>query len=200
MEFMMKQEIVIPRREKLLNSLKELDAVILFAEREAKLEKFKQDNNFLYLTGLNAPNAIYFGFKSGNGNREYLFIQRNDPERVVWEGKKLEVEEARERSGINNVIYLDEFEAMLSMFCPMINRIYSNIGQQELNAPISYAMFRLQPVRERYPQIAIQCVTEVISPLRKVKDDWEIMQLQRAIDVTGKGIIDILETAGAGMM
>lgn len=200
MEFMMKQEIVIPRREKLLNSLKELDAVILFAEREAKLEKFKQDNNFLYLTGLNAPNAIYFGFKSGNGNREYLFIQRNDPERVVWEGKKLEVEEARERSGINNVIYLDEFEAMLSMFCPMINRIYSNIGQQELNAPISYAMFRLQPVRERYPQIAIQCVTKVISPLRKVKDDWEIMQLQRAIDVTGKGIIDILETAGAGMM
>ncbi|MCK9556744.1 MAG: Xaa-Pro aminopeptidase [Candidatus Cloacimonetes bacterium] len=196
----MKQEIVIPRREKLLDSLKEFDSVILFAEREAKLEKYKQDNNFLYLTGLEIPNAIYFGLKTGNGNRECLFIQRNDPDRIVWEGKKMEKDEAAEISGIRNVMYLDEFECFLSDYCPVIYRIYSNIGQQVLNAPLSYAMFRLQPVRERYPQIAIQCITEVMMPLRKVKSDWEVVQLQRAIDITGKGIIDILESAQAGMM
>lgn len=200
MEYRMNQEITRPRREKLLNSLKEMDAVILFAALEVKLEKYKQENNFLYLTGLNTPNAIYFGIKGLRGNTEYLFIQRNDPEREVWEGKKMTVEEAKEQSGVPNVAYLDEFENLLSAYCPAINRIFSNIGNQALNAPLSYAMFRLQPVRERYPQIAIQCITEVITPLRKVKSDWEIMQLQRAIDITGKGIMDIWESAEAGMM
>ena len=79
-------------------------------------------------------------------------------------------------------------------------RIYSNIGHQAINAPLSYAMFRLKPIKERYPQIAIQCITEKISPLRKIKSEWEIMQLQKAIDVTGKGILDIWENAQAGMM
>jgi len=196
----MKAEIVSPRRENLLGSLADMDAVVLFAAREAKLEKFKQENNFLYLTGIEAPNAIYFGYKTAKTNVEYLFIQRSDPEREVWEGKKLSKEEAATESGITRTHYLDEFEAILSLYCPSINRIFSNIGVQALDAPLSYAMYRLQPVKERYPQIAIQCITEVISPLRKVKSEWEIMQLQKAIDVTGKGILDIWENAESGMM
>jgi Xaa-Pro aminopeptidase len=177
-----------------------MDAVVLFAAREAKLEKFKQENNFLYLTGIEAPNAIYFGYKTAKTNVEYLFIQRSDPEREVWEGKKMSKEEAATESGISRTHYLDEFEAILSLYCPSINRIFSNIGVQALDAPLSYAMYRLQPVKERYPQIAIQCITEVISPLRRVKSEWEIMQLQKAIDVTGKGILDIWENAESGMM
>lgn len=196
----MKAEIVSPRRENLLGSLADMDAVVLFAAREAKLEKFKQENNFLYLTGIEAPNAIYFGYKTAKTNVEYLFIQRSDPEREVWEGKKMSKEEAATESGIARTHYLDEFEAILSLYCPSINRIFSNIGVQALDAPLSYAMYRLQPVKERYPQIAIQCITEVISPLRKVKSEWEIMQLQKAIDVTGKGILDIWENAESGMM
>ena len=196
----MKAEIVSPRRENLLGSLADMDAIVLFAAREAKLEKFKQENNFLYLTGIEAPNAIYFGYKTAKTNVEYLFIQRSDPEREVWEGKKLSKEEAATESGITRTHYLDEFEAILSLYCPSINRIFTNIGVQALDAPLSYAMYRLQPVKERYPQIAIQCITEVISPLRKVKSEWEIMQLQKAIDVTGKGILDIWENAESGMM
>jgi Xaa-Pro aminopeptidase len=196
----MKAEIVSPRRENLLGSLADMDAVVLFAAREAKLEKFKQENNFLYLTGIEAPNAIYFGYKTAKTNVEYLFIQRSDPEREVWEGKKMSKEEAATESGISRTHYLDEFEAILSLYCPSINRIFSNIGVQALDAPLSYAMYRLQPVKERYPQIAIQCITEVISPLRRVKSEWEIMQLQKAIDVTGKGILDIWENAESGMM
>ncbi|MCK9335101.1 MAG: aminopeptidase P N-terminal domain-containing protein, partial [Candidatus Cloacimonetes bacterium] len=119
----MKPEIVSPRREKLLSSLQDMDAVILFAAREAKLEKFSQENNFLYLTGLETPNAIYFGINSNHSNVEYLFIQRSDPEREVWEGKKTTPEEAKAQSGITNVVFLDEFDGIISNWCPAINRI-----------------------------------------------------------------------------
>ncbi|MCB5268397.1 MAG: M24 family metallopeptidase, partial [Candidatus Cloacimonetes bacterium] len=85
-------------------------------------------------------------------------------------------------------------------YCPAINRIHANIGAQVLDLPLSYPMFRLLPVRERYPQIAIHCITDIMTPLRKVKSDWEIQQIQRAIDITGKGIVDIMEAAQPGMM
>lgn len=196
---MMNQEQSHTRREKLHAAMQSGDAVVLFAALEENLKQFRQDNNFLYVSGLESPNAIYFAFKSNNPV-EYLFIQRSIPEREVWEGKKLSVEDAKEQSGIQNVLFLDEFEGILSTYCPNILRIHANIGAQPLNMPPSYPMFRLHPVRERYPQIAIHCITELITPLRKVKSDWEIQQLQRAIDITGKGIVDILESAQAGMM
>lgn len=195
----MKHEQVQARREKLFAAMQSGDAVILFANLEEKLKKFKQDNNFLYLTGLACPDAVYMAFK-GTAASEFLFIQRGIPEREVWEGKKMTVEEAREISGIENVLYQDQFEGVLSQYCPAIYRIHANIGAQELDRPLSYPMFRLLPVRQRYPQIAIQCVTEIMTPLRKVKSDWEIQQMQRAIDVTGKGIIDIMQSAQPGMM
>jgi Xaa-Pro aminopeptidase len=195
----MKHEQVQARREKLFAAMQSGDAVILFANLEEKLKKFKQDNNFLYLTGLACPDAVYMAFK-GAAASEFLFIQRGIPEREVWEGKKMTVEEAREISGIENVLYQDQFEGVLSQYCPAIYRIHANIGAQELDRPLSYPMFRLLPVRQRYPQIAIQCVTEIMTPLRKVKSDWEIQQMQRAIDVTGKGIIDIMQSAQPGMM
>ena len=195
----MNREITMPRREKLLASLSENEAVVVFAATVGKLEKFKQENNFLYLTGLNIPDAIYFGMKGAKGNVEHLFIQRGIPEREVWEGKMMDLGTAAEISGIRAPKYLDEFEGILGSHCPMIEQIHANIGNLELSRPLSYAMFRLTSVRERYPQIRITDVSEVITPLRKIKSDWEIQQMQRAIDVTGKGIMDIWESAQVGM-
>lgn len=196
----MNQDICKPRREALFELMKINDALILFAARQGQLEKFKQDNNFLYLTGLDIPHAIYLAFKGQNAISEFLFIEHSNPEREVWEGKKMGKNEAAEISGISRVLFLEDFYPILSQYCPLISHIYSNIGVQTLDMPLSYPMFRLIPVRERYPQIGIHCITELITPLRKVKSDWEIAQLQRAIDVTGKGIMDIWENARPGMM
>lgn len=195
----MNQEQNRIRREQLHAAMQPQDAVILFAAREEKLTKFKQDNNFLYITGLHCPNAIYLACKDASV-KEYIFITRGDPEREVWDGKKMTVDEAQMGSGIAQVKYLDEFEGILSLHCASIKCIHANIGEQDLLSPLSYAMHRLLPVRERFPQIIIQDITQLITPLRKVKSEWEILQLQRAIDITGKGIIDILESAQPGMM
>ena len=47
----MTAEVTIPRRKKLFSTLEEKEAIIIFADEEVKLEKFKQDNDFLYVTG-----------------------------------------------------------------------------------------------------------------------------------------------------
>lgn len=175
------------------------EACIIFANQAENLRKFSQDNNFLYFTGLNIPNAILVLIKSADAVQEMLFIERGIPEREVWDGKKMTKDEAQEFSEIRRVLYLDEYDATMSMWCPMLNKIHANIGFVALDQPLNYALYRLEPLRIRFPQIQIADITPLITPLRKIKDAWEIEQMQKAIDITGEGILDIIRQARASM-
>jgi len=196
----MTAEITAPRRERLAALLSDGEYVIVFANTQGKLQKFSQDKNFLYLTGLNHPELIYVAGKFGSRFNDMLFIERSDPERIVWEGEKLDAKEATRISGIKQVRYLDEFYPTLSGMCPLIKVIHANLGFAGLNQPPTLAMHMLQPIRDRQPQIQIKQLNDLITPLRKIKDNWEVKQLQKAIDITGQGIEDIVSSATAGMM
>jgi Xaa-Pro aminopeptidase len=187
------------RRERLGASMANGEACIIFANQAENLRKFSQDNNFLYFTGLKIPNAILVLIKSADAVQEMLFIERGIPEREVWDGKKMTKDEAQEISEIRRVLYLDEYDATMSMWCPMLNKIHANIGFVALDQPLNYALYRLEPLRIRFPQIQIADITPLITPLRKVKDAWEIEQMQKAIDITGEGILDIIRQARASM-
>ena len=196
----MTAEITAPRRERLAALLSDGEYVIVFANTQGKLQKFSQDKNFLYLTGLNHPELIYVAGKYGSRFNDMLFIERSDPERIVWEGEKLDAKEATRISGIKQVRYLDEFYPTLSGMCPLMQVIHANLGFAGLNQPPTLAMHMLQPIRDRQPQIQIKQLNDLITPLRKIKDNWEVKQLQKAIDITGQGIEDIVTSATAGMM
>lgn len=196
----MTAEITAPRRERLAALLSDGEYVIVFANAQCKLQKFRQDKNFLYLTGLNHPELIYVAGKYGSRFNDMLFIERSDPERIVWEGEKLDAKEATRISGIKQVRYLDEFYPTLSGMCPLMQVIHANLGFAGLNQPPTLAMHMLQPIRDRQPQIQIKQLNDLIAPLRKIKDNWEVKQLQKAIDITGQGIEDIVSSAAAGMM
>ena len=196
----MTAEITAPRRERLAALLSDGEYVIVFANTQGKLQKFSQDKNFLYLTGLNHPELIYVAGKFGSRFNDMLFIERSDPERIVWEGEKLDAKEATRISGIKQVRYLDEFYPTLSGMCPLMQVIHANLGFAGLNQPPTLAMHMLQPIRDRQPQIQIKQLNDLITPLRKIKDNWEVKQLQKAIDITGQGIEDIVSSAAAGMM
>lgn len=196
----MTAEITAPRRERLAALLSDGEYVIVFANAQGKLQKFSQDKNFLYLAGLNHPELIYVAGKFGSRFNDMLFIERSDPERIVWEGEKLDAKEATRISGIKQVRYLDEFYPTLSGMCPLMQVIHANLGFAGLNQPPTLAMHMLQPIRDRQPQIQIKQLNDLITPLRKIKDNWEVKQLQKAIDITGQGIEDIVSSAAAGMM
>ncbi len=196
----MTREITAHRRQQLMEMLNDGDNVILFATPDAKLQKFKQDNIFLYLTGINSPNLIYVCGKHAGKANDMLLIERSDPERIVWEGEKLGSEKAKEISGIERIKFVDEFYSVLTGICDPAKKIYSNLGYVALDRPPSYSMFMLEPVYKRYPHIVIEEVNNLVTPLRKIKSDWEIAQLQKAIDVTGEGILDVFESARVGMM
>ncbi|HPT71367.1 MAG TPA: Xaa-Pro aminopeptidase [Candidatus Cloacimonadota bacterium] len=197
----MNADIVSPRRMKIAEQLEDYQGILVFANSEPTgFYRFIQNNNFLYLTGLEIPYAILVITKFSGLVQESLFIQRNIPERIVWEGEKMSKETAIQKSGITNVQYIDEFSSYISSYGPALKKLYMNLQSSQFNAPLGTAQINAKQLIEHYPQIQVGDMTDLIRPLRCVKNEWEVQQIQRAIDVTAKGISAVYENSHAGMM
>ena len=78
---------------------------------------FRQNSELLYLTGIDQeetfltlapwhPNPAY---------REILFVKNPSPEKIIWFGHRLSKEQARELSGIQNVMFTEQFPTVLQV-------------------------------------------------------------------------------------
>ncbi|HMS11364.1 MAG TPA: aminopeptidase P N-terminal domain-containing protein, partial [Pyrinomonadaceae bacterium] len=65
---------------------------------------FRQENNFVYLTGLKQKGAVFVMTKSGDAVSEFLFLPRRNPVSETWDGKMYSDEEARNISGLRTII------------------------------------------------------------------------------------------------
>ena len=198
----MNSELLKTRREKLKNSLNSGDLVIIFAADEPSgITKFLQNNNFLYLTGLyEVPDAVYICAKLNETLSETLFIQRNIPDRIVWDGEKMYPEEATNISGIEKVKFLDEFDMEMLGFFHSSKKVFVNYGIPHPRKPLNKALLMISKVRERFVQLEFAEVNQLMIPLRQIKDDSEIELLTKAIEITGIGLNSIFKNAKIGMI
>ena len=193
----------IPKRfEKLAEQLNNNEAVILFSNGPAQgVNRFDQDKNFLYFTGLEIPNARLVIAKVADKLTTSLFIERNIPERIVWEGAKMYPEEATEISTIKNVQFIDQFDDALisTLSAYAIKKVHINFETGELNKPLDIRLSYVQELKKRLPNLDVANFINIVGPLRQIKDEFELEQLQKAIDVTREGLDVIFNYAEAGM-
>lgn len=194
----------IPQRfEKLAQQMNNNEAAILFSNREAEggVNRFEQDKNFLYLTGLEIPNARLMIIKVNDKLTSTLFIARNIPERIVWEGAKMYPEEATEISTIESVKFLDEFQSVAASALTMgrIKKVYVNYAPLALDEPLTQRHIFMEKLKQTQPNLMFEDFTEIIRPLRQIKDKFELEQMQKAIDITGEGLDVIFNYSEAGM-
>ncbi|MFA7056061.1 MAG: aminopeptidase P family protein [Candidatus Cloacimonadales bacterium] len=194
----------IPQRfEKLAQQMNNNEAAILFSNREAEggVNRFEQDKNFLYLTGLEIPNARLMIIKVNDKLSSTLFIARNIPERIVWEGAKMYPEEATEISTIESVKFLDEFQSAAANGLAMgrIKKVYVNYVNLALDEPLTQRHIFIEKLKQTQPNLMFEDFNEIIRPLRQIKDKFELEQMQKAIDITGEGLDVIFNYSEAGM-
>ncbi len=189
------------RREKLNDQLDDNQVLIIFAASPSSYPRhFWQDSNFLYFTGLEIPDAVFVLKKVKEKLQTALFIERSIPEMEVWDGKKLSKEEAGKKSGLKNIYYLDEFETKVQFYLSGATKCYINLNDNDLTRPLNRQQLFARKIRDAFPAVQVDNALQKISPLRAVKDKWEIRQMQKAIDVTAKGINRMRQEARAGMM
>jgi len=189
------------RRGKLANSLNSGEIAMVFsAETPHGISTLTQNKNFLYLTGLQEVcEAVYICSKVQDKANEMLFIQRNIPERIVWDGEKMYPAQATEISGINIVKYRDEFYDTLPAFLSTGKKVYANYGISDVGKPLNNVLFNTKKMQDRFPHLSFDDISELITPLRQIKDETEITKMTRAIEITGLGLDSIFHIATADM-
>src|SRR5437588_3103937 len=91
------------------------------------------NSDLFYLTGVEQEQTILLLFPDADDEkqREILFLRQPTPEMETWEGHKLTVEEARTRTGIENVHWLSEFPALFHRLMCECERVYLNSNEHK---------------------------------------------------------------------
>ncbi len=89
---------------------------------------FRQDSDFLYLTGFNEPDAVMV-LVPGRKHGEYiLFCREKDPEQETWNGRRAGQEGAVEYYGADDSFPIDDIDDILPGLLEGVDSIYYTIG------------------------------------------------------------------------
>lgn len=157
--------------------------------------------NFYYMTGLDRQNMIVVLYKKGNDFETTVFIERYDEVKAKWVGAVMLPDEVRNISGISNVSYLDEFDEIFAsiMFNKRIENVYMDFENRDFVA-FGDAFNLSDRISKNYPYIKFINVHNTIAEFRMIKEECEIEKIEKAIDITKKGIYAMMENSKAGMM
>ncbi len=202
----MKKEVFIKNRDNLANLLENNSLVILFAGEavfKSADEKypFTPNRNFYYLTGINEEQHILVMEKQNDELFETMYILRPDEMQEKWTGKTIRDYEAREVSGIEEVKYLDNFHADLNnlLISGNIKNVYLDLERRGFNEELRFPQSFAKNLKKKYADITVKNVYNEIANLRKVKSKEEIEEMQKAMDITTKGVEVLMKNCKPGM-
>ena len=87
-----------------------------------------QNANLFYLTGVDQEETVLVMTIREDGWDEILLLRETNEQIAIWEGARLSQEQARELSGIQDVRWTDEYDALLEA------RIHGLCGSQPASA------------------------------------------------------------------
>lgn len=165
---------------------------------------FEQNSDLFYLTGADQEETILLLFPDAlNPNhREILFVTETSDHIAVWEGAKLDKEQAKETSGIQTVYWLQEFDKVFKDLMSESETIYFNTNEHYRQSVV---------IETREDRFIKKCKQDFIAhkweksfpimeAIRGVKETEELSIIQTACDITNKGFRRILSFVKPGVM
>ena len=193
-------------RKKLSNKIGDSSIAILCSGREVRksadvMYPFFANRNYYYLTGLEEPNAFLVLYNKEGVLEEYLFVEKVSPVRERWYGKRLSDEEITCRSSIQNIYDSSVFAEWLLKFLysTKCSSIYFDIWRYDEADPVSIAEKWAEFVRERFQDIDILNLHEIMTRLRTIKENEEILHMRKAVEITRYAFLQMMKKAKVGM-
>lgn len=201
----MNKDFFIGNRNTLLKSLEDNSILVLYAgeapHRSAdSYHHYTPNRNFYYITGIPREKAIFMLSKKADKVESTIFIERKDPMVEKWVGIKMSAEEAKEASGVENIKYIDEFkEAFAKALTFGFGNLYLDLERPNWDDPVTLEQSFAKETATRYPAVKIKDIYHTICMQRLYKKQEELDCIKYAIDVTNKGIENMMKNAKTGM-
>src|SRR4030095_277996 len=163
--------------------------------------RFRQDSDFLYLTGFEEPEAIAI-VAPAREQKYTLFVRPRDPEREIWDGRRAGVEGAKSEYGADEALPIVEFDEKLNDILDGANKLYYRLGvNPDLDDTIIRQIARMRALNRKPihpPQTIIDPAT-IVHEMRVIKSEEEIELMQRAADIAAEAHCEAMKAARAGM-
>jgi len=164
---------------------------------------FKQQTDLFYLSGLDQEETILLIYPDAPEAhlREIAFVRETSELISIWEGHKYTKEEATAISGIKNVQWTSNFEAILKTLIYSAESIYMLDNEHMRNSSLVETQNDrlVKELKNKYPLHLIGRLAPILNTLRMTKEEAEIKALQTAIDITEKGFRRILNFTKPGV-
>lgn len=196
-------------RKKLMEAMKPNSIALFISNPQIPvsadaLYPFKQNPDFFYLTGVDQEECALILFPDAPEDKfkEILFVRKTDETIAIWEGHKLTKEEATEVSGIERVKWHEDFEAALAQWVPFADAIYLNSNEHSRkSSSFTYGDLEFaNAIKAQFPLHELERAAPILGRLRSVKSEFEIEQIQNAIDITASAFERIARFVQPGIL
>jgi len=134
---MIKQKEYAKRRRQLMRMAGE-DSIVILQAAPARIRNndvhypYRQDSDFLYLTGFPEHEAVLVLLPETEGGQCILFCRSRDREREMWDGRMIGLEAAISEYGMDEAHDIKEVETRLRELLHDRERIYFDLGRNPL--------------------------------------------------------------------
>jgi Xaa-Pro aminopeptidase len=190
------------RRELLLAEMPLDSMIVLFSGKGVKRSAdadypFTVNRNFAYLTNIDEPDAVLVMVKLRHRTSTTLFIRDIDLNLQKWNGKYLAMEEAKECSLIDSVMFLSAFDSHFNSQLTRagVNRVYLDLERLNVtDRPLSGELFA-KKIRETHPALAIENIYQAIAMMRTIKSGDEIKKIENCIVIAKNAFEHMVKNA-----
>ncbi|MXR69154.1 M24 family metallopeptidase [Shewanella sp. JBTF-M18] len=184
------------RRQRLMDSLPEDSFVILTGYQQKVRSKnikyhFRQDNDFLYLTGFNEPDAVALLYRGPQGEIIYTLLCRpKDPQQEVSFGARAGVSGAIEDFGATQAFDIAELESVIATSLTHQTQVFISDEQGRFNHKIiGWCNAQRHGSAFDTPKCfrSITPLAKHLHPLRVIKDEGEQAAIRAAVNASIDG-------------
>ena len=157
---------------------------------------FEQHRDIFYLSGIDQEESVLIlrTDKTNKITESILLLKETDDHIAVWEGPKVNKQQAYEISGIKNVYWLNDLEKIIDKLMINCKNIYINENEHyrpKIETETREARFN-KSLLAKYSDKNKERSNPILQRLRSIKDPIETKLIQQACDITNKGFRRIL--------
>ncbi|MCC6369736.1 MAG: aminopeptidase P family protein [Bacteroidia bacterium] len=164
---------------------------------------FRQNSDLFYLSGIDQEDTILVIFpdvKDGK-HKEILFVKETSELIAIWEGAKLNKQQATEVSGVEHIYWFQDFKKVMQPFFTQAEHIYLNSNEHTrryIETETAQDRFNKR-IRAEYPHHKYERSAPIMHRIRAIKSTQEIDLIQKACDITEKGFRRLLKFIKPGV-
>ena len=164
---------------------------------------FQQHRDIYYLSGVDQEESILvmFPYCPNKKHREILFLKETNDHIAVWEGEKLTKKRAFEVSGIKTVYWLQDLKKVLAELMAQSDTVHINTNEHyraSIETETREDRFT-KWLLNTYPAHKVEKSNPILQRLRSIKDPIELDLLQKACNITEKGMRRVLKFIKPGV-